>query len=115
MLNASLVIDLISPLRQKEPKLYQALEQIANNLLLVPDIDTGNNYATVDGQRVTFNRRFKKVTSIQVSVASSDKAYYPSHTFNYAAENPQTFTVYIFDAAGNPVAAAFSWVAYGVL
>lgn len=114
MLNYALFLSLIQDVRNKDKKLYAALDELAKTNLAIPDLDSGNIYCPIGGATVKFNKAFKKVDSIILSVASGNYAYYASHTFNYDSTNATEFIVYTYDALGNPVASQISWIAFGV-
>ena len=64
------------------------------------------------GTPVIFNKEFKDVSSITLSVESTveQKAVYDF----VDVPNPTGFTVYVFNASGTPIDATVSWIVRGV-
>ncbi len=66
----------------------------------------------VSGTPVLFNKAFKAISSIVLSVEATTE-----HNLVYdfvSIPNPTGFTVYVYDASGTRVDATVSWIARGV-
>ena len=114
MLNYALFLNLTQDIRVKDKKLYASLEILSKALQELPDVDNGNIFCGTGGALIRFNRSFKRVNTISVSVASGSTAYYSSYEFNHSTENPREFRCYVYDAAGAAQASYISWLAFGL-
>lgn len=99
----------------------KALTEISNltvDLSVRRDTDGGNVDALstdVAGTVATFNKVFKSVDSITVSVQSVSTLYTAIYIFDYSTLNPTTFKVMAFDQAGTRVTQVVSWKARGII
>lgn len=80
-------------------------------------IDSGEvqaNAGDTNGTQVNFNKSFKDIRSITVSLKQAQFNYIVTYDFQ-DVPNPTGFKVYVWDAAGNRQSALVTWIARGVI
>lgn len=91
-----------------------------SNLTIRLDVKRENDGGTVNalstdvsGTVVTFNKPFKDIETITVSVKETTR-YFAMYDF-VDIPNPTSFKVYVFDAAGVRASKVVTWAARGII
>lgn len=80
-------------------------------------IDSGEiqaNAGDTNGTQVNFNKTFKDIRAITVSLKQAQFNYIVTYDFQ-DIPNPTGFKVYVWDSAGNRKSALVTWIARGVI